>query len=219
MKEKLKTTSILFNDYLKLTMNEAPIAMVGDWENHTFKNDIGFKKQFTVDANWTLKDTILINNKEINIYKSKENGKTYILGVPGTLENKKGIIEVSRGKLRSMKSVQNHTKHKNAMQMEQIYTHKDYRGEGITSKFYAWLISVEGYQIVSDAEQYDGARKIYSNLSKNFNVDIYDNINNKTMKTNYDLVHGEEYWEFDEDVYSVEGDIPTKEDVLIIMYK
>lgn len=77
-------------------------------------------------------------------------------------------------------------------------------GDGIATSFYKFLVKELKYTILASEEQYFGARKLWTRLSKalDVTVDIIDIKNNHIMEKSVILHHGNYDHDFDERVWS-----------------
>lgn len=86
--------------------------------------------------------------------------------------------------------------------IELVRVSPDVFGRGIGTKMYLALVKDEKLNIISDTEQYFGARKLWARLSKTptVRVDLLDTNTGQTQK-NAKLNHGSKDFEFDKRVW------------------
>ena len=79
---------------------------------------------------------------------------------------------------------------------------------GISTYMYKYFVKKLKYTIIGDTEQYFGARRLWSRLSKEIDVivDIYDFKNDKVLEKNVILHHGNYNNDFDEKLWSYSKD-------------
>jgi len=92
-----------------------------------------------------------------------------------------------------------------------------YQSRGIALKLYKMLVE-DGYVILGDEVQYFGARRLWTKLSKRFDVVIsIININTgDILEKDVDLTHGFEDYEFDDRVWSYTDE---KKDIRLLLEK
>lgn len=89
-----------------------------------------------------------------------------------------------------------------------VTTHIDYQRSGIAKFVYKHIVNTLGYTIMSDKEMYFGARKLWSRLSKDIDVqvDLVDIKNNIIIDKNVILHHGNYDADFDKRIWSYQND-------------
>ena len=141
-------------------INEIPDKGVGNWNFNEFSTEpqeISYES-FS-DGEYFIKKyngkyyNILWDNFNTWYLILNDNGKYYIIGYL---------------KLIKYNSLPN------AMQVDGIEIHKNFRNKGLSTFLYRAIKSKKGYSIVSDYIQYDNARKIWASLAKKDGVKIYD---------------------------------------------
>jgi hypothetical protein len=162
-----------------------------------------------IDLYYKKIDTIKFKGKEHILYlntevKDKEN---YILGYfeTETIQTKVGPEEYSTFMVQFGITF---SKYKNTKTYATVH---NVDGVGVKttnagySKFmYKYFVKNKGYTIIGDNEQYFGARKLWSRLSKELDVivDIYDLKSDSIIESNVVLHHGNYNNDFDERLWS-----------------
>jgi len=202
-------------------LNEMPVAVLGDWDNKIIKSPAKTKK--VLQKYWELQDKVIINNRKLEIYKldkKLDNQDTYILGAWGyeelNDEKKEVFIIITKAVLLKRKDLTSQFKEfHNVYQMKKINTITEFRGDRFTKQFYIWFIS-QKMEIVSDMVQYDGARAMYSSLSKLPSIKAYiiDAYEKEIIKKDTIVKQGFDDWDFDEEVWSYDF---KKSNILIVL--
>lgn len=98
--------------------------------------------------------------------------------------------------------------YKNVINIDGVFTDEDraFRSKGISTFMYQYLVNKLHFTILGDLEQYFGARKLWTGLSKikSMQVDVIDLKENKVIIENAILVHGEKDEEFDKRIWGTE---------------
>lgn len=196
----------------KYFLNEmSPIAKIGNYD--TFINNTSYSKNTISRRFEQLKFNKIFTNKEILLFKEKNNNY-FILGFwaqedndrkDNTIETRFNVIGFLTCKPRN-KSLENIIKIKNILIIDTVYIDSHYRDSKLGKLLYTTLIGMN-YVILSDDTQYDGARKLWNNLSfaKSLTVNIIDMNDKKVIENDVILNHGDniedfntKYWSSDE---------------------
>lgn len=98
--------------------------------------------------------------------------------------------------------------YKNVINIDGVFTAEDieFRRKGISTFMYQYLVNKLHFTILGDLEQFFGARKLWTGLSKikSMQVDVIDLKENKVIIENAILVHGEKDDEFDRRIWDTE---------------
>lgn len=98
--------------------------------------------------------------------------------------------------------------YKNVINIDGVFTAEDieFRRKGISTFMYQYLVNKLHYTILGDLEQYFGARKLWTGLSKikSMQVDVIDLSKNEIIIENAILIHGEKDEEFDKRIWDTE---------------
>ena len=158
-----------------------------------------------------------LQNYKLELYQIKNrkiNQPDYLLGFWTTEEvdtkigvEKKDVfqaiwaIQVAKREL-SLKQ------YKNVINIDGVFTAEDieFRRKGISTFMYQYLVNKLHFTILGDLEQFFGARKLWTGLSKikSMQVDVIDLKENKVIIENAILVHGEKDDEFDRRIWDTE---------------
>jgi hypothetical protein len=85
----------------------------------------------------------------------------------------------------------------------------DFRMNGIASSLYRFISKDLNIHLISDVEQYFGARKLWSRLSITNRVDVINTKTCELLHSNYLIYHGQEDYEFDANIWSYDdNEIP-----------
>lgn len=188
-------------------IQEQAQAKKGNWKGSS--NMLGEVTKFVIDKYYTKIDKITISNDEYILYKNDQhkNKDNYILGQFNTknIETKLGIeskivFDIFFGIT--------FTKLKNTKTYGIVYNVDGVAvtnyGKGLSSFMYKYFVKEMNLTIIGDSEQYFGARKLWSLLSKELDliVDIYDIKNDKIIEEDVILYHGDYNNNFDTRLWS-----------------
>lgn len=192
---------------------ETPQAIIDDWGG--FKVSTTRISKRVIDKFWTVLEEATDQGKPYLIIQSKENPNLYNLGAMGH-ENEREVFII----ITSLKILpRTHLKSliKNPIQMSEVETMSGFKGQGFATLLYKWFLNKD-YTIISDNTQYNGARKLYDRLSKNHNIkaDLFDDESKQFLKKDIDVDSGEEDWDFDSKLWSINAD---KSHLLICLRK
>ena len=100
------------------------------------------------------------------------------------------------------------SKYKNVINIDGVFTDEDraFRSKGIATFMYQYLVNKMHFTILGDLEQFFGARKLWTGLSKikSMQVDVIDLNTNEIIIDNAILIHGEKDEEFDKRIWDTE---------------
>lgn len=144
----------------------------------------------------TIKDK---NNKEFSVYNR---GIRHFIIVTNTEYDKDYIIVID-AILKDEPIFKNKFKLNNAYKVDEIISIPAYRGTGLGMNLYKLWVT-NGLNIFGDFEQYFGARKLWSKISKesDVTVDIIDIIKGEYLEKNATVHHGDFDHEFDDRIWS-----------------
>jgi GNAT superfamily N-acetyltransferase len=150
-----------------------------------------------VHLQWILVKHLKIDNVNLEIRKLKTN-KNYIVGRWDTADDELKFIRVAEIKLREER-----ISNKNYHSVDLVRVMPEYRGGGISTELYRTLVKIEKINLLSDTEQYFGARKLWSKLSRqpDLIVDLINSGDGSIIERNVKLHHGIEDYDFDERVW------------------
>lgn len=98
--------------------------------------------------------------------------------------------------------------YKNVINIDGVFTAEDveFRRKGISTFMYQYLVNKLHFTVLGDLEQYFGARKLWTGLSKikSMQVDVIDLSKNVVVIENAILIHGEKDEEFDKRIWNTE---------------
>lgn len=198
-----------FRDFL----GESPQAVIDNWSGFSVKTTRITKR--VINNFWEVIHSGENNGKPYCIIKSKEKPNLYILGAWGHEDTKEVFVVITQ--LSTLPRKQLESFMKKPIQMSEVETMSGFKGQGYAKILYSWFL-FNGYTVISDNTQYNGARKLYSSLSKSQNVraDLFDDENKVFIKKDIDVDSGEEDWDFDSELWSINTD---KSHLLICLSK
>lgn len=208
----MSIADLTFEEWMDL--NESPVAVLDDWRGFLKKaeQEIG---EIAFTKGWWVKVGD-INDAEL--YKS-ESSETYILGYWDAKreDSSKKIFRVIvkmfliyRPDLKRL--------FKKPHQVSKVETAKEYRSQGYAIGLYEWFLD-NGYTLISDSVQFDGAGAIYSRLSNKDSIvaDVFDHQTHEMIKADTKVFqHRSDMWDFDYDVWSLNND---KMNIRIALHK
>ena len=178
-------------------------------------------KRGSVDDYMTLVDKSIkidkLSNYKLELYQIKNrktNQPDYLLGFWTTedVDTKVGIE--TKKVFRAIWAVQVAKRevllkqYKNVINIDGVFTTEDiqFRRKGISTFMYQYLVNKLHFTILGDLEQFFGARKLWTGLSKikSMQVDVIDLSKNTVVIDNAILVHGEKDEEFDKRIWDTE---------------
>ena len=179
-------------------LSEQAIAMQGDWDA---KDDLGSISTFMLAKEWDYIEDLF----GMKLYKHKSTN-AWILGTIKNVEGEdKPRLGVSfRIDFSNRKNIGFKFGLKKLYNVDEVGVSKDKRGFGLASDMYSYFIKNHGYNIIGDEQQFFGARKLWSKLSRitDLTVDIIDIENAKTLEEDTIIHHGDLDEEFDKRVWS-----------------
>lgn len=200
-----------FIEYETLRLNEMPIAKKGSWKTDEFKKYALFgKRNYKVlKCDWKKfsKQVLLKDAKTLSIefwFLQKNEEMICIGGYIEKRENEEEYDFVTIIALITRKSPQK-IKNKTLYQTKKVMIDSEqFRGKGIGESLYSTIIE-SGFNIVCDTFQFDGARKLWKNLSKNYRVSVYNSFDKEITKEphliiNTDFENLDDEWSRDIDL-------------------
>ena len=153
-------------------VREQAIARYGDYPLDLV---VSTTSEFVMNSKWELCGDVKVKSEILSLYKIKSTGLVYVVGKWTDITDDEGstkvFLRVAEIKLRkeSNCSVVYHA-------VDLVRVSEEYRGSGIASGLYSALVGMEKIRLLSDSEQYFGARKLWAKLSKkpDLIVDILD---------------------------------------------
>jgi len=188
-------------------INEMPEVGNGNWETYTDElEEIG-------DV-WTKQHWKFITNiktkKGIFELRKSSSSETFILGSFGKVYDADSLEDIDKfevvANLKLYKDIGEGKRYgvKKLVQVNSVVIEEDHRDKKIGLKLYKYLVNNLGYSLMSDELQYFGARRLYSRLSKNIdiNVKVIDLNKEEVLENDIRLNHGKSNHEFDPKYYS-----------------
>ena len=158
-----------------------------------------------------------LTNYKLELYQftnRKMNEPDYILGFWTTEEVDTKIGIETKKVFRAIWAVQvakreiSLKQYKNVINIDGVFTDEDraFRSKGISTFMYQYLVNKLHFTILGDLEQYFGARKLWTGLSKikSMQVDVIDLSKSIVVIENAILIHGEKDEEFDKRIWDTE---------------
>ena len=213
---------IKFKDWMKqkeeMELTEMAIAQKGNLKD--YGNFITTYKKGSVDDFMILIDKNIkvpkLSNYKLELYQIKNrkiSQPDFLLGYWEIEEVETKIGNENKDVFRAIFAIQISKKeislpYKNVINIDGVFTAEDieFRRKGIATYMYLYLVNNLKYTILGDLEQYFGARRLWSGLSKikSFTVDIIDLNENKIVFKDIILEHGELDEEFDRRLWDSE---------------
>lgn len=198
-------------------LSEQAIARKGNWDNGV--NYIRNLPEDEIDRKYDIIHKFKLSTLPgINLeLMNKRHTAEYIVGYRDieTIETKSGSEEKERFKIIFMiqfsnkKSLAFKTGSKKLMNVDGVASSDEgeFRRSGIAVYVYKYFVKEKGWHILGDKEQFYGARKLWSRLSKELDVKV-DIINTETNEIEFEdiiLHHGKYDEDFDARLWSYEG--------------
>jgi hypothetical protein len=196
--------------------SEMSTAMIGDWKDDEPDFTLGTMSKIVTDTQWReVLGTIVIRSQVLELRKLRGQNQ-YSIGHftnDDSLEHQhnpyrfKVICQINLGRNRTLENLlkRNSESYSRIVNVDGIYIDPEYRGFNIASDLYKWLVNDQKFTILGDKQQYFGARKLWSKLSKDrhFKVDIIDIYTGNILFTDVDLYHGQLETEIDNRLWTM----------------
>lgn len=161
----MKTLQDFFT-YTKF-LNEAPNHLDG---NAPFEDDIENNRVGDISKGGIERDYKLLKDnffKNFSLYKNTT-GNYYCIGdwyIDDISKKERfGVISDVSFRHTKLRTKQKQLQNKNIIEIDIVHTTRTWRNNGISSKLYKYLLD-EGYTIMSDSIQYDGAVKLWQGFT------------------------------------------------------
>lgn len=207
-----------FSDFHNERLDEMAIAQRGNLKD--YGNFISTYKRGSVEDYMTLIDKNIkidkLSGYKLELYQIKNrkmNQPDYLLGFWTTEEVDTKVGVEQKDVFRAIFALQIANKpdilhYKNVINIDGVFTAEDieFRRKGISTFMYQYLVNKLHFTILGDLEQYFGARKLWTGLSKikSMQVDVIDLKENKIIIEDAILIHGEKDDEFDKRIWDTE---------------
>ena len=200
-------------------LEEMSIAQKGNLKDYgefltTYKLNVVTDFMKLIDKNIKIDK---LPNYKLELYQftnRKMNEPDYILGFWTTEEVDTKIGIETKKVFRAIWAVQvakreiSLKQYKNVINIDGVFTDEDraFRSKGISTFMYQYLVNKLHFTILGDLEQYFGARKLWTGLSKikSMQVDVIDLSKSIVVIENAILIHGEKDEEFDKRIWDTE---------------
>ncbi len=200
-------------------LEEMAIAQKGNLKDYgefltTYKPNVVTDFMKLIDKNIKIDK---LTNYKLELYQftnRKMNEPDYILGFWTTEEVDTKIGIETKKVFRAIWAVQvakreiSLKQYKNVINIDGVFTDEDraFRSKGISTFMYQYLVNKLHFTILGDLEQYFGARKLWTGLSKikSMQVDVIDLSKSIVVIENAILIHGEKDEEFDKRIWDTE---------------
>ena len=198
MPPKIKT----FKEFLAEAdeLSEQAVARYGDFPLDLV---VTTTSEFIMDNKWQYCCNVETRADKFELYKIKSSGLIFIVGSWAKIEAERVFLRIAEIKLR--KENQCGTEYH---AVDLVRVSEEYRGSGVATALYEALVRHEKLKLISDTEQYFGARKLWAKLSKKptLTVDILDTRTCVIVHKDIKIEHGPLDWNVDERVWSYEND-------------
>lgn len=208
-----------FREYLRLSrMDELAIAQKGNLKDYgefltTYKKNVVNDFMKLIDNNIQIKRLPRYKFELYQFTNRKISEPDFILGFWEKEEVDTKVGKEYKDVFRAIFAMQvssksNIMKYKNVINIDGVFTDEDraFRSKGIATFMYIYLVNQMKYTILGDLEQYTGARRLWTGLSriKSMKVDIIDLSTSKVIIEDAILVHGELEEEYDKRLWDSE---------------
>ncbi len=194
-------------------LTEHAIAVKGDWKEYV--DVISDVSETVTNLKWLHLKYIPLQHEEFE-FRQLRNSLEFVVGhwVEKTRETKEGsenyktfevILQISLSRHKSYEKI---FKYPKLINVDGVGIVSKYSGKGLALAVYKLLVNEFGYTILGDSFQYYGARRLWSRLSKELDVKV-DIINTQTKQIEFENVilhHGNYDQDFDQRLWSYEGD-------------
>lgn len=210
---------ITWKEFQAERLEEIAIAQKGNLKDYgefltTYKLNVVTDFMKLIDKNIKIDK---LPNYKLELYQftnRKTNEPDYILGFWSTEEVNTKIGIETKKVFRAIWAVQvakrevSLKQYKNVINIDGVFTDEDraFRSKGISTFMYQYLVNKLHFTILGDLEQFFGARKLWTGLSKikSMQVDVIDLSKNEIVIENAILIHGEKDEEFDKRIWDTE---------------
>ena len=194
-------------------LGEQSVAMVGHLRD---KNFIRAKSYDVLRSDWSTLDFAEFNGINYEIVKHNTTN-TYEVGKVNEVNEKKIFDVIFRIELEDMSKVAKLLGYTNLYQVHMVQVITNERGQNIAKTMYRYLCKTLKINLLGDAYQYFGARKLWVSLSKDtdIQVDIVELQTNKVLFTNVTLHHGKYDEDFDKRLWSYSEDKKQIRSILV----
>ena len=210
---------ITWKEFQAERLEEMAIAQKGNLKDYgefltTYKFNVVKDFMKLIDKNIKIDK---LTNYQLELYQftnRKTNEPDYILGFWTTEEVDTKIGIETKKVFRAIWAVQvakreiSLKRYENVINIDGVFTDEDraFRSKGISTFMYQYLVNKLHFAILGDLEQYFGARKLWTGLSKikSMQVDVIDLSKSTVVIENAILIHGEKDEEFDKRIWDTE---------------
>jgi len=184
-------------------------AMKGNWAESNYMlmpiSEFGMQREYSKIGNLKLGGSVY------ELFESKIVDNSYFLGTFQTKSIKTKLGDEKETKFEVIFAI-TFTKYDHYKSYGEVYNVdgvavKDF-SRGIATKMYEYFVKEKKFTIIGDEEQYFGARKLWSKLSKKLDltVDLFDIKNDEIIEKNVVLHHGNYDEDFDKRLWSYKRD-------------
>ncbi len=210
---------VTWKEFQAERLDEMAIAQKGNLKDYgefltTYKLNVVTDFMKLIDKNIKIDKLTGYKFELYQFINRKMNEPDYILGYWTTEEVDTKIGIETKKVFRAIWAVQvakreiSLKQYKNVINIDGVFTDEDraFRSKGISTFMYQYLVNKLHYTILGDLEQYFGARKLWTGLSKikSMQVDVIDLSKNEIIIENAILIHGEKDEEFDKRIWDTE---------------
>lgn len=201
---------------------EMSIAILGDWKEDESNFELNSYSKFVAEKKWDKLATLTILRKEYQLRKLRTQNE-FILGRfeqhhsinSSELEERFVVIcQISTSRQHSIETELKklNQEYRRIININGIYIDEKFRGIGLATLLYKWLVNEQNFVVMGDSQQYFGARRLWSKLSRQNDVivDLIDISENKILDQGVILHHGETEKDFDERLWSMFPDVSKR---------
>lgn len=210
-----------FIEYEMLRLNEMPIARKGDWSgDNKIHSLFGLYSETIINKYWKKFKKVVVKPQTLEAlpnfefrYLKKDNEINCIGGIWVPREDTKDFLTIiSLVLIKSPIKIKN----KELWRTSRVAIKEEkFRGKKFAESLYSTIIE-SGFNIVCDTFQFDGARKLWKNLSKNYRVSVYNSFDKEITKEPHLIINTD--FENLDDEWSREIDLEHTH-LLFVIYK
>jgi hypothetical protein len=209
MEIKMETFKEFYNEKTnKETLLEMPRRKPGDWVNGV--KFLGTISLTVIKKNWEYIETFEFTGLQKMEMRQLKNNLEFIVGYEAEFYDEKTKIKENRFRIiynmvfTRKKNFEPSFKCKKLIEVNGVAIIDGFQGYGIATGIYKYFTNVLDYTILSDKEQYFGARLLWNRFSKDVSVqvDVVDVNSREIWRENVLLKHGPKDEEFNKDYWA-----------------
>lgn len=193
-------------------LNEMPIARPGDMPSEP----LGDLNEFTLKRYWIFQGRI----NQLAVFRHKIDACFLVGDLLKSFDQDNEPIQVLKPlleiRLVREKSLGFRLGYQKLYRVDLVRVQSSTRGQGVGSAVYRWLVKSLGFSLVSDSDQFFGARALWKSISRDpeLTVDLVDIRTAEKIKSDIQIQHGRLDQDFDPEIWSLNQD---KKDIRLIL--